>query len=90
MDFNNKNVHHNRITNLGKHAFVRADFRRYAFDRTGAVKRSAGAFVCAAAVAYVATFAFFFVVVQKFSNLIASRLVKAGENVPLHIVGVWV
>ena len=62
---------------------MRADFRRYAFDRTGAVKRSAGAFVCAAAVAYVATFAFFFVVVQKLLNLFAGFFVESGKDITL-------
>ena len=37
----------------------------------------------ATAVAYVATFAFFFVVVQELSNLFAGFFVKAGENVTL-------
>ena len=46
--------------------------------------------MCAATVADVAPLAFFFVVVQKFTNLVACRFIKAGKDVPLHIVGVWV
>jgi len=62
---------------------MRADFRRYALNRTGAVKARAGTFVRAAAVAYVAAFAFFFVVIQELSNLFASVFVESGEYVTL-------
>ena len=62
---------------------MRADFRRYALNRTGAVKARAGAFMGATAVAYVATFAFFFVVVQELSNLFAGAFVESGKDVTL-------
>ena len=62
---------------------MRADFRRYTLDGTRAVERSAGAFVRAAAVAYVAAFAFLFVVVQELSNLFAGFFVESRENVAL-------
>ena len=62
---------------------MRADFRRYAFNRTRAIKARAGAFVRTAAVAYVAAFAFLFVVVQELSNLFASVFVESGKDVTL-------
>ena len=62
---------------------MRADFGGYSLDRARAVKARAGTFVRAAAVAYVAAFAFFFVVVQELSNLFANVFVESGEYVTL-------
>ena len=69
---------------------MRADFGRNAFNASRGVERSAGAFVSATAVANLAAFAFLFVVVQKIADFFAGFFVEAGEDIPLHIIGVWV
>lgn len=65
-----------------------ADFGRNAIDATRGVKAGASAFVGTTAVADVATFAFFFVAIQKFTDFFASCFIKSGKDVPLHVTGV--
>ena len=42
----------------------------------------------AAAVADIATFAFFFVTIQKLTDFFACCFFKSGKDVPLHVTGV--
>ena len=41
-----------------------------------------------ATVTDIATFAFFFVAIQKFTDFFASSFIESGKDVPLHVTGV--